>query len=218
MEPIPFLSDGQLLQDPLSYDESGLVAIGGNLSSESLINAYSKGVFPWYNEEELIQWWSPDPRCILYPSEVSISKSMSQVMRSARFRFKINHDFPAVIKACGLMKRKDQDGTWIHEEIIAAYTDLYKLGIAISGETYEDGLLVGGLYGVKLGSVFFGESMFSKTSNASKYAFINFCKFLHKSGVVLIDCQMETAHLMSLGAELIPRKKFIELLDEHLKN
>ena len=216
MTNIIYLAEDEQLTFPLVYDDSGLVAIGGNLSPESLINAYSKGVFPWYNDDEIIQWWSPEPRCVLYPTHIKISKSMRSVLRSPFFQFKVNENFEAIIESCSSTKRIDQDGTWIHDEMKKAYTDLRSLGIAMSAETYFKGELVGGLYGLKMGNVFFGESMFSKISNASKYALIKFAEYLHESGVGIIDCQLETPHLMSLGAQLITREKFLEELDRHL--
>ena len=216
MANIIYLAEDEQLTFPLVYDDSGLVAIGGNLSPESLINAYSKGVFPWYNDDEIIQWWSPEPRCVLYPTHINISKSMRSVLRSPFFQFKVNENFEAIIESCSSTKRIDQDGTWIHDEMKKAYTDLHSLGIAMSAETYFKGELVGGLYGLKMGNVFFGESMFSKISNASKYALIKFAEYLHESGVGIIDCQLETPHLISLGAQLITREKFLEELDMHL--
>lgn len=216
MSGIPYLREDEKLNFPLTYDASGLVALGGNLSPNSLINAYIKGVFPWYNEGEIIQWWSPEPRCILYPNEIKISKSMASVLRNQQLEFKVNENFDAVIKACSSIIRKDQDGTWINKEMIEAYNELHKLGFAMSGECYHQGELVGGMYGLKIGQVYFGESMFSKRSNASKYAFINFIKFLEKSGVKLIDCQLETAHLLSLGAQSISREVFLEKLRKYL--
>jgi leucyl/phenylalanyl-tRNA--protein transferase len=147
---------------------------------------------------------------------MKISKSMKSVLRNPHFQFKVNEEFKSVIESCSSAIRKDQDGTWIHTEMKKAYSDLHLLGIAISAETYFDGELVGGLYGIKLGNVFFGESMFSKISNASKYALINFADYLHNSGVGIIDCQLETAHLLSLGAELISREKFLDELAHNL--
>lgn len=216
MKQIPFLDEQEILQPPLHYDKSGLVAIGGNLSAHSLVNAYSKGVFPWYNEDEMIQWWSPDPRCVLYPADVKISKSMKQILQNPKFQFKINQNFNAVINACAAIERLGQDGTWIHKEMKLAYIDLHQKGIAICAETYYESVLVGGLYGLRIGNVFFGESMFSSISNASKYALINFCEYLDATGCTIIDCQLETAHLRSMGATLITRDTFLKELEQNL--
>lgn len=193
-------------------DENGLVAIGGDLSVERLLLAYKNGIFPWYNENEPIQWWSLDPRCVLYPTKLKISKSMKQVMQNGRFRFTSNKAFEQVIVSCKTVVRKDELGTWINNDIIEAYTKMHQLGYAISGEAWHEGKLVGGLYGIKLGKVFFGESMFSTQSNASKFAFIHLIQKLQLQGLELIDCQMKTDHMISLGAEMITRSSFGESL------
>lgn len=193
-------------------DDEGLLALGGDLSPERLLLAYRNGIFPWFNEDSLILWWSPDPRMVLYPEKIKISNSMLQVIKSNRFRISHNTQFEKVIDACSAIKRKDQKGTWITPEMKSAYLRLHQMGIAKSIEVWENDLLVGGLYGIDLGSVFCGESMFSKTSNASKYAFICLAKHLQHKEYKLIDCQVYTAHLESLGAEEIPRKQFIKIL------
>lgn len=197
-------------------DESGILAIGGDLSVERLLCAYRNGIFPWYNEDEPLIWWSPDPRCVLYPDKLRVTKSMKQVLNNGRFRFTINRDFAAVINACKTVDRKDGLGTWINQDIVAAYTKLHEAGFALSAETWREGKLVGGLYGILLGDVFFGESMFSTESNASKFAFINLVNHLKKNVLQLIDCQQKTGHLMSLGAEMISRQDFISQIS-HLK-
>ncbi len=193
-------------------DENGLVAIGGDLSSARLLEAYRNGIFPWYNEDEPIMWWSLDPRCVLFPDKLKVTKSMKQVLQNGRYRFTINKAFAKVIEACKTVNRKDGMGTWINQDIVEAYTKMHALGYAMSAETWCDGVLVGGLYGIKLGKVFFGESMFSTMSNASKFAFINMVQHLKKDGLLLIDCQQKTDHLMSLGAEMIPRETFTQLI------
>ncbi len=197
-------------------DEEGLLAIGGDLSAERLLLAYKSGIFPWYNEDEPICWWCPDPRFVLFPKELKVSKSMQTVLNNGTFRFTVNKAFDKVIANCKSITRKGQDGTWIHPEVIAAYTKLHQLGFATSAEAWKDGELAGGLYGVLLGKVFFGESMFSKQSNASKFAFINFVRHLQKQGIVLIDCQIYTSHLESLGAKMIDRKLFCESLAKEI--
>ncbi|MBL0358584.1 MAG: leucyl/phenylalanyl-tRNA--protein transferase [Chitinophagaceae bacterium] len=198
-------------------DKDGLLAIGGDLGMERLLLAYRSGIFPWYNEEEPIIWWCPDPRFVLFPAALKVSKSMHSVLRNNKFRFTINRAFTQVIQNCKTTAREGQDGTWITPAVQEAYTKLHELGHAHSAEAWVNGELVGGLYGVRIGNVFFGESMFSKVSNASKFAFINYVGQLQKEGVVLIDCQVYTEHLESLGAEMIGRKEFIEILEFHTK-
>jgi len=174
--------------------------------------AYTNGIFPWYNEDEPICWWCPDPRFVLFPAELTVSKSMQTVLNNGSFRFTINKAFDKVIASCQTVTRKEQEGTWIQPEVIDAYTKLHQLGYAVSAEAWKGGELVGGLYGVLLGKIFFGESMFSTQNNASKFAFINFVRHLQKQGIQLIDCQVYTAHLESLGARMIDRKLFCEIL------
>lgn len=193
-------------------DKDGLLAVGGDLSPERLMLAYRNGIFPWFNEDSLILWWSPDPRMVLFPEKVKISSSMQKVLRSGKFRLSWNTQFEKVIDACAVIKRKDQGGTWITPEMKKAYINLHQQGVAKSIEVWEGELLVGGLYGIDLGHVFCGESMFSKSSNASKFAFIHLAKTLQEQNYKLIDCQVYTAHLESLGAEEIPRKDFVEML------
>ena len=195
-------------------DENGIVAIGGDLSTERLLLAYRSGIFPWYNEDEPIIWWCPDPRFVLFPDDLKISKSMQAVLRNGKFRFTINRAFAQVIQNCKTIERNGQDGTWITAAVQKAYTELHTLGFAHSAEAWMNGELVGGLYGIRMGSIFFGESMFSKQSNASKFAFINYVQQLQKEGVALIDCQVYTEHLESLGAGMIGREEFIGLLNK----
>ena len=197
-------------------DENGILAVGGNLSTERLLLAYRSGIFPWYNEDEPILWWCPDPRFVLFPNELKVSKSMQTVLNNGKFRFTINRAFERVIQQCKTAYRKEQDGTWISPAIENAYTQLHQLGHAHSAETWLNGELVGGLYGIRIGRMFFGESMFSKVSNASKFAFINYIQQLKKEGLALVDCQVYTAHLESLGARMITRERFMELLAENI--
>ncbi|MFC4232104.1 leucyl/phenylalanyl-tRNA--protein transferase [Parasediminibacterium paludis] len=193
--------------------EDGLLAIGGDLHPERILLAYKKGIFPWY-DGDLPLWWCPNPRFILIPEELKISKSMKALFKKQAFDITINTNFEAVINACKATERKGQDGTWIKNEVVEAYTHLHKLGMAHSVEAWQNNQLVGGLYGIKLGKVFFGESMFSKVSNASKYAFISFVDQLKREGIVLIDCQVYTEHLESLGAKMILRQQFVHLLEQ----
>lgn len=191
----------------------GLLAIGGDLSVERLLLAYRQGIFPWF-EDEVPLWWSPDPRFVLFVEKIIISKSMRSVIKKNTFRFEINDNFESVITQCQQVKRRGQQGTWITPEVKSAYINLHKEGYAISAEAYTtDGQLVGGLYGVLLGKIFFGESMFSTKSNASKFAFINLVEILKKQGIRLIDCQVYSAHLESLGAEMISRQTFRHFLE-----
>jgi len=210
---LPVLDEYDLWFPPVTEAMSdGLLAMGGDLCTERLMLGYSKGIFPWFNEDDPILWWSPDPRCVLFPDHLKVSKSMQQLLKKNAFNFKVDTAFEAVITQCATVERADQPGTWITADIIAAYTALHHAGHAHSAEVWLEDQLVGGLYGVLLGNVFFGESMFSSVSNASKYAFISWVRILAAQGIRLIDCQMHTDHLESLGAELIPRNEFIQLL------
>jgi leucyl/phenylalanyl-tRNA--protein transferase len=195
----------------------GLLAIGGDLRQERLLLAYRSGIFPWYNEGDPILWWSPDPRFVLYPEKLRVSRSMRQLMKKDVFEYRSDTAFEAVIRACASLPRSGAAGTWINEDMIAAYLRLHELGYAHSAEVWQDGALAGGLYGVRLGGIFFGESMFSKVSNASKLALIRLVGALQQEGVRLIDCQMHTAHLESLGAEAIPRSRFLHSLKELIR-
>ena len=209
-----FTLDKELYFPPVSLAEpDGLLAIGGDLSPERLLLAYKRGIFPWY-EGEYILWWSPDPRFILTPGELKISKSMNVLLKKDAFEFTINKAFERAIRHCKNIKRPGQRGTWITDEVEAAYIRMHQLGYAISAETWQEGALVGGAYGLKLGKIFFGESMFSEISNASKYAFIKLIQNLRQEGVALIDCQVYTEHLESLGAKMITRTEFIGIVKE----
>jgi leucyl/phenylalanyl-tRNA--protein transferase len=196
------------LEDAL---EDGLLAMGGDLSTERLIKAYQEGIFPWY-EGETPLWWSPNPRFVIYPANLKVSATMKQVIKRQEFVFKTNTAFDQVIAHCKKNKRAGQHGTWITPAVEKAYNILHQQGIAHSAEAWREGNLVGGLYGIKMGNLFFGESMFNSESNASKFAFINYVKQLEAEGIVLIDCQVYTDHLESLGAEMIDRDLFKKLL------
>ncbi len=194
----------------------GLLAMGGDLSTERLLLAYKSGIFPWY-DNDLPLWWHPNPRFILFPNEIIVSKSMKQLIKQKAYQFRTNTAFESVINNCKTIIRKDQDGTWINEDVKKAYCALHKIGVAHSAEVWSNGELVGGLYGIRLGKIFFGESMFSNQSNASKYAFIQYVEILKKEGVVLIDCQVYTSHLESLGAKMITRNEFMEILKTNIE-
>lgn len=199
---------------PSKASEDGLLAMGGDLAPGRLLKAYQSGIFPWYNPGEPILWWSPDPRMVLFPEKLKISKSMKQLFRKNFFEVTHNQDFLSVIEACASISRKDQKGTWITDEMKKAYNKLHQLGFAHSVEVWQDKKLVGGLYGIYLKEkrLFCGESMFSKVSNASKYGFIWWVQRLQKEKVKLIDCQLHTPHLASLGAEEISRSEFLGFL------
>lgn len=208
--------DNELSFPPVETSQpDGLLAIGGDLSVERLLLAYKKGIFPWY-EGEYILWWCPDPRFVLFPDELNVSRSMKKLMKKEKFDFTINTAFEKVIGNCKTINRKGQEGTWITDEVKKAYTSLHYNGHAHSAEVWKDGELVGGLYGIRMGNIFFGESMFSKVSNASKFGFIKYVEYLKSEGVKLIDCQVYTEHLESLGAKMIPRKDFLKLLTLHI--
>jgi len=209
--------DHKLWFPPLEEaDHNGLLAAGGDLSAERLLLAYRKGIFPWF-EGDIPLWWSPDPRFVLFPNQLYISKSMQQVIKRKQFQCTQNTNFKAVIEGCSIAERTGQDGTWITIGMVRAYLDLHAKGYAHSFEAWQNGKLIGGLYGVKIGNVFFGESMFATVSNASKTAFIWAVQQLQNSGVQLIDCQVYTGHLESLGAVHIDRQEFLDLLHANLE-
>lgn len=212
-----------LLSDKIAFppqhlaEKEGLLAIGGDLSEKRLLLAYQMGIFPWYSEEEPIMWWSPDPRFVLYPSEFIVSKSLKKTIRKKQFTIRIDTAFDQVIRACATITRKKQDGTWLVADMIGAYLKLHESGFAHSFEAWRDNTLVGGLYGVSLGRCFFGESMFSCQANASKVALAYMVEYLSERSFDLIDCQVPTEHLVSLGAREIPRKQFLRELGAALK-
>ena len=190
-------------------EPNGLLAAGADLSPARLLDAYARGIFPWFNEEEPPLWWSPDPRMVVFASERRVTRSLRRVIRSGRFRVTMDTAFTDVVEGCA-EPRLDQDGTWITPQIFEAYTALAKLGYAHSVETWDEGELVGGLYGVAIGRMFFGESMFARRSDASKVAFVSMLAQLEAWGMPLVDCQVPTAHLASLGGREIPRSAFLE--------
>lgn len=213
--PVVCFSEDQFHFPPLHRaDEDGLLLIGGQVTPERVLEAYPKSIFPWYGEDEVPLWWSPDPRFVLWPGDLHISRSMHKEFQRRVFDFRFDTAFEDVIAACAAVPRKGQDGTWIRPEIKEVYTELHRRGVAHSGEAWQDNQLVGGVYGLLIGRVFFGESMFSKTPNASKFAFIKLVQQLEQQDVALIDCQVYTSHVESLGARLIPRQRFADLLQE----
>lgn len=195
----------------------GLLAIGGDLRADRLLEAYRQGIFPWYNDGQPILWWSPDPRTVLFPGKLVVSRSLKKTLRKRPFMITLDRDFFGVMRGCaGPRRQNPEGGTWITPEMLHAYSELHRLGHAHSVEAWRDGELVGGLYGVSLGGVFFGESMFSLVTDASKVAFVHLVRQLQAWGCSLIDCQLTTAHLLRFGAEEIPRRRFLSLLADAL--
>ncbi|OLF35960.1 leucyl/phenylalanyl-tRNA--protein transferase [Psychrobacter sp. Cmf 22.2] len=205
--------------NPISIDPDGIgiVAVGGDLAPQTLISAYAQGLFPWFNEDEPIAWWCPDPRCVMVPTDYKSSKSLHKQAGRARWQLTLNQTFDDVIHACSLPRNNglpEGEHTWIHEEMIEAYTELHAYGFAHSIEVWDEkGALIGGLYGLKIGSIYFGESMFHRASNASKVAFWGLMRLCEQSNVALVDCQLPNDHLMSLGATTLPRPNFLAQLD-----
>jgi leucyl/phenylalanyl-tRNA---protein transferase len=198
--------------DPARAEPDGLLAVGGDLGPERLLAAYSEGIFPWYDERSPILWWSPDPRLVLYPGELHVSRRLARTIRQERFRVTSDAAFEQVIRRCAARARPGQRGTWITDDMIDAYIGLHGLGFAHSFEAWDGDDLAGGLYGVSLGAAFFGESMFADRTDASKVAFVRGVEWLRERGVRLVDCQVRTEHLVSLGAREVPRKEFLERL------
>jgi leucyl/phenylalanyl-tRNA--protein transferase len=206
-----FLNNDIVFPDVRLASKEGIIAVGGDLSTERLLLAYKSGIFPWFDDEEPLIWWSPDPRFVLFPEQLKVSKSMRQVLRNNDFVVTVNNDFEAVIDHCSKIKRDGQKGTWITDNMKSAYINLHELGYAKSIEVWLDNKLVGGLYGIDVNNgVFCGESMFSLVSNASKVGFIT---FIQNSNYKLIDCQVYTNHLESLGAQDISREDFLKYLN-----
>ncbi len=199
-------------------EPNGLIAIGGDLSFNRLLSAYQQGIFPWFSDGEPIMWWSPNPRMVLFPNALKISNSLKKTLKNCPFEVRFNSDFRQVISACSQTLRESQPGTWITADIIDAYCKLHEAGYAISAECWLDNKLVGGCYGVKIGNMFYGESMFHHVTDASKVAFVKLVQKLKDEGVGLIDCQMKTAHLARFGAKEISRDDFIQQLSILIKN
>jgi len=211
--PVYRLVEQLVFPPPELAEPNGLLAVGGDLSPQRLLLGYSMGIFPWFNDEDPLLWWSPDPRCVLFPKDLHISGSLAKRLRQQRYRVTFNRAFGEVIAACGQLRREQSEGTWITLEMLEAYQRLHRLGFAHSVETWLEGRLVGGLYGVSLGRFFFGESMFHRASDASKVAFATLVRSLERHGFVLIDCQLPSSHLQSLGAVSLSRGEFLK----HLK-
>lgn len=203
-------SDNCIFPHPELAEEDGMLAIGGDLSVDRLINAYSAGIFPWYNPGDVIQWWCPKERYVIFPDKVNISRSMRKIIKKTHLEVKINTDFRNVMHNCRMLR---ENATWISDEMENAYNNLFALGHALSVEIFDKEILVGGLYGVVIGKCFFGESMFSKTPNASKLALIYLCKKLSEDGFLFVDCQFKTDHLESMGGQFISWDKYKNMLE-----
>jgi leucyl/phenylalanyl-tRNA--protein transferase len=214
--PVFRLTKELIFPNPELSEEDGLLAVGGDLSEDRILLAYSMGIFPWYSDGPPVLWWSPDPRLVLIPAELKISRSLRQVINKGLFTIKMDTAFAEVIRNCAVIRREGQQGTWITEEMIGAYIRLHHAGYAHSIESWQDGELVGGLYGIALGKAFFGESMFAKKSSASKIALVALAEYLRALDYSFIDCQVTTEHLKSLGAREVPRREFLRMLKEAL--
>ena len=216
--PIYLLSDDLAFPPPQLAPEKGLLAVGGDLSQNRLLLAYKMGIFPWYSEDEPILWWSPDPRLVLFPDDLRVSKSLQKLIKKGAFKVTMDTAFYRVIGECARIRGENDEGTWIVGDMIQAYCRLHDAGFAHSVETWQDDRLVGGLYGVSLGRFFFGESMFARASNASKVAFVALVEYLKNLCFDIIDCQVTTEHLLSFGAKEIPRRLFLKELDKSLRS
>ena len=206
------LGDDHIFPSPRSANEHGVVAYGGDLNPNRITQAYKQGIFPWFESDDNLLWWSPNPRMILYPEKIKISKSLKSVIKKNTFKVTFNKDFEEVIESCSNIKRLGQKGTWITSGLKESFLQLHEKGLAMSVEVWKDSKIVGGLYGLDLGNVFCGESMFSKSSNASKVALVNLSSELRKNNYKFIDCQIPTEHLKSMGGEEVSRDDFLKLL------
>ncbi len=215
--PVFILSEKLKFPPPHFAEKEGLLAVGGDLTADRLLLAYRQGIFPWYSGDEPILWWSPDPRLILYPKDLNISKSLNKILRKKMFDITMDRAFERVIRACSNVRIEKGEGTWITDEMLDAYCRLHKMGYAHSVEAWQGETLCGGLYGVSLGKSFFGESMFVKVSNASKAAFVFLVESLDRWGFDLVDCQVKTDHLLRFGAKEVPRRIFLRQLEKSLK-
>ena len=215
--PVYQLSEDLVFPSPHLASKEGLLAVGGDLTCNRLLLAYSLGIFPWYSEGEPILWWSPDPRLVLYPHELKVSRSLDKVINKDRFRVTVDCAFERVIKDCARVRLENREGTWIVDEMVKAYCRLHESGFAHSIEAWAGERLAGGLYGVSLGKCFFGESMFTRVSNASKVAFVVLVNHLKSQGFAMIDCQIATGHLTRFGAREISRARYLDELDQALK-
>lgn len=215
--PVFRLPDEVVFPSPELAEEDGLLAVGGDLGPERLLLAYAMGIFPWYSDDSPILWWSPDPRLVLFPEDLKVSRSLRQTIKKGTYRITFDNAFEAVIRCCAEARRKDEDGTWITEDMVRAYCRLHDEGFAHSVESWAGSELAGGLYGVALGGVFYGESMFTRRSDASKVAFVKLVQLLIQWKFRVIDCQVTTRHLQSLGAKEVPRSEFLKIIKKVMK-
>jgi leucyl/phenylalanyl-tRNA--protein transferase len=215
--PVFLLSDKMAFPPPHLAIRDGLLAVGGDLSQERLLLAYHMGIFPWFSDDEPIMWWSPDPRLVLYPQEVRVSKTLKKIIKKNMFQMTMDSAFVQVLESCAQVRLQNNEGTWINKDMIDAYCKLHKSGFAHSMEAWYKGELAGGLYGVSLGRCFFGESMFARVSNASNVALFKLVEYLKKMSFDMIDCQVSTEHMIRFGAREIPRARFLEQLEKSLK-
>ena len=218
MDIYPLDKNSYIFPNPHFASDEGLLAYGGDLTPSRIMTAYSKGIFPWYNEDDPILWWSPNPRLVLELNEFKVSKSLQKIINKEIFEIKFDENFKQTMMECKNINRENQDKTWIQDEVIEAYTDIHDMGFAHSFEAYYNGELVGGGYGINIGNVFCGESMFAKKSNASKVALYFLVQRLKEKGFRLIDCQIPSPHLQSLGAKVMPRNEFLELIKNSVDN
>lgn len=215
--PVFLLSDKISFPPPYLASKEGLLAVGGDLSQKRLLLAYRTGIFPWFSDDEPILWWSPDPRLVLYPEEVRVSKTLKKIIKKKMFHVTMDSAFVQVINQCAKIRLQNNQGTWVVKEMIDAYCKLHESGFAHSVEAWYQGELAGGLYGVSLGKCFFGESMFTRVSNASNVALVKLVEYLNALSFDMIDCQLTTEHLLRFGAREIPRVSFLKQLEESLK-
>jgi leucyl/phenylalanyl-tRNA--protein transferase len=211
--PVFMLDENLIFPSPELAEDDGLLAVGGDLSPERIILAYKNGIFPWYSAQDPILWWSPNPRCVLFPHKIHVSKSLKRLINKNIFKVTFNKNFESIINTCSYLRAGN---TWLIEDMIKAYTKLFYLGYGMSVEVWDDGEIVGGLYGIILGKCFFAESMFSIKSNTSKIAMVKLCELLIKKNFAVIDCQVSSPHLHRMGAENIPRKDFLQILKENI--
>ena len=214
--PVFYLTDEHIFPPPQLAEKEGLLAVGGDLSQDRLLLAYSMGIFPWYSDEEPLLWWSPDPRLVLYPKEIKISKTLKKIIKKDEFGITMDQAFAGVIRECAQIRSENSAGTWINEDMMQAYCGLHQSGYAHSVEAWYKGELAGGLYGVSLGKSFFGESMFTRISNASNVALIKLAEYLAALSFDMIDCQVRTEHMIRFGAREISRDHFLQQLKESL--
>ena len=214
--PVFYLTDDHIFPPPHLAEKEGLLAVGGDLSEDRLLLAYRMGIFPWYSDEEPVLWWSPDPRLVLYPKEIKVSKTLKKIIKKEKFHITMDQAFAEVIRECAQIRVDNNEGTWINEDMMKAYFRLHQSGYAHSVEAWYEGGLSGGLYGVSLGKSFFGESMFARKSNASNVALVKLVEYLAALSFDMVDCQVRTEHMIRFGAREIPRDLFLQQLNESL--